>query len=82
MYASTSPPREFSRACLSVIIPFDVEIIAIPRPFNTRGTSCALAYTRNPGFEILFNPVITRSFLFPYFNVRTITSCTFPFFVV
>ena len=82
MYANTSPPREFSRACLSVIIPFDVEIIAIPSPFNTYGTSCALAYTRKPGFEILFNPVITRSFLLPYFNVRTITSWIFSFFTL
>ena len=41
----------------------------MPKPFNTFGKSHASAYTRNPGLEILFNPVITRSFP-AYFNVN------------
>ena len=48
-------------ASLSVITPSEVETNAIPKPFNTLGTSLALAYTRKPGLEIRFNPVITRS---------------------
>ena len=32
-----------ARASLSVKTPFDVETIAIPKPFNTRGTSSAFA---------------------------------------
>ena len=48
-------------ASLSVITPSEVETNAIPKPFNTLGTSFALAYTRKPGLEIRFNPVITRS---------------------
>ena len=74
MYANTSPPKEFFLAFLSVIIPLDVEITAIPNPFKTLGSSSALTYTRNPGLEILFNPVITLSFFSPYFSVKTIIS--------
>ncbi|CFO36594.1 Uncharacterised protein [Staphylococcus aureus] len=48
-------------ASLSVITPSEVETNAIPKPLSTLGTSLALAYTRKPGFEIRFNPVITRS---------------------
>ena len=59
-------------ASLPVINPLDVETIAIPKPLSTVGTSSAFAYTRNPGFEILFKPVITRSFFSPYFKVNTI----------
>ena len=33
MYARTSPPTLALRASLSVIMPFDVERITIPRPF-------------------------------------------------
>jgi len=38
-YAITSPPKPASLAFLSVIIPLDVEIKAIPNPFNTLGNS-------------------------------------------
>ena len=33
---------------------FRVETNAIPKPFNTLGTSFALAYTRKPGFRDTF----------------------------
>jgi len=64
---------------LSVIIPFDVEIIAIPNPFNTFGISFDFAYTLKPGFETLFNPVITLCFFFVYFKVKVILPCTSSF---
>lgn len=51
----------FALASLSVITPSDVEMIAIPRPFNTFGTSSAFTYARKPGLEIRFKFVITRS---------------------
>ena len=60
---------------MSVITPSDVDTIAIPKPFNTLGTSPVLAYTRKPGFEIRFNPVITRSLFFPYFKNTFMTPC-------
>ena len=41
--ARTSPPIFDLRACLSVMSPLDVETIATPRPFMTRGISSALA---------------------------------------
>ena len=47
-------------------------MIAIPKPFNTLGTSSAFAYTLRPGFDIRFNPVITLSFFSPYFKVSGI----------
>ena len=59
-YAIISPPT-LRFLALSVITPSEVETNAIPKPFNTLGTSFALAYTRKPGLEIRFNPVITRS---------------------
>ena len=59
MYAKTSPPTPSSLAFLSVIIPFDVEINAIPKPFNTLGSSSLAAYILNPGLLILLNPEIT-----------------------
>ena len=37
--ASTSPPTFSLRACLSVMMPLEVETIAIPRPFMTFGIS-------------------------------------------
>ena len=43
MYAKTSPPTPSSLASLSVFKPFDVEIIAIPKPFNTFGNSSLAA---------------------------------------
>ena len=39
IYARTSPPNPAALAALSVIIPLDVEIKAIPNPFNTCGNS-------------------------------------------
>ena len=41
--ARTSPPTWFARAALSVMTPLDVEIIAMPRPFRTLGSSSAPA---------------------------------------
>src|SRR5699024_8312810 len=41
--------------------PCDVDTIAVPKPFSTRGTSSALANTRNPGLLILLIPVMTLS---------------------
>jgi len=38
-----------SLASLSVITPFDVEIIAMPKPFNTRGILSVWQYWRKPG---------------------------------
>ena len=73
MYASTSPPRPLFLASLSVIIPSDVEIIAIPNPLRTLGSSACFAYTLNPDLDILLNPVITLTFLpSEYFNVNVI----------
>ena len=51
-YARTSPPTCLARASLSVNKPCEVDTKAIPRPFNTLGTSFVLAYTRKPGLEI------------------------------
>src|SRR5699024_11204860 len=48
--------------------PLDVEIIAIPKPSRTFGTSLALTYTLSPGLEILFNPEIIFSPFSVYFN--------------
>ena len=39
--ARTSPPTWSSRAFLSVMTPLDVEMIAMPRPRSTRGSSSA-----------------------------------------
>ena len=41
--ARTSPPTWLARAALSVMTPLDVEMIAMPRPFRTRGSSSAPA---------------------------------------
>ena len=58
------------RAFLSVMIPLDVEIIAMPKPPSTIGNSLCFAYTLNPGLLILFNLVITGNFfLFFYFKI-------------
>ena len=56
----TSPPTCCLRASLSVIIPFDVEMIAIPKPFKTFGNSSFEAYTLSPGLLILFNPSTSK----------------------
>ena len=80
----------FLRATLSVTTPVEVDTIAIPSPFNTLGSSSALAYTRKPGFEILLIPLITLSpfeyfkskfkfSLFVIFDVFYITDKTFLF---
>ena len=39
IYANTSPPSPSALASLSVLIPFEVEIKAIPKPFRTCGNS-------------------------------------------
>ena len=43
-------------------------MIAIPKPFKTRGSLSAGAFTRRPGFEIFFNPEITLAPFSAYFN--------------
>ena len=42
MNARTSPPMFIFLASRSVITPFEVEMIAVPRPFMTFGSSAAL----------------------------------------
>ena len=59
IYAKTSPPTFSFLAALSVIIPLDVEIIAIPNPFKTLGKSSTFAYILRPGLLILFKPCKT-----------------------
>ena len=63
MKQRTSPPTPSFLASLSVITPWFVEMIAVPSPPNTLGSSSLLAYTRRPGLEILLRPEITFSFL-------------------
>ena len=46
-------------AFASVITPWDVEMIAIPKPLRTLGSFSALALTRKPGLEIFLQPLIT-----------------------
>ena len=43
-----------------VIIPFDVEIIAVPIPPTTVGIAPLSIYHRNPGLLILFTSVIAE----------------------
>ena len=52
----TSPPTPFFLASRSVITPLDVEIIAIPRPFNTLGSFSAQEYCLKPGFDTRLIP--------------------------
>ena len=47
-------------------------MIAMPKPFRTRGIEPLLAYTRKPGFEIRLMPLITFSLFGPYFKVTVI----------
>ena len=68
IYAKTSPPRFSFLASLSVFIPFDVEIKAIPKPFKTFGNFSEEAYTLNPGLLILFIPAITLAPFSSYFK--------------
>ena len=52
--------RSFSlRAVLSVIMPLDVETIAMPRPFMTLGHILAVSINTQAGFGTLRSPVIT-----------------------
>ena len=53
MLQRTSPPTFCTLASLSVITPFDVEMIATPKPFLTLLNSSGLAYVRKPGRLIL-----------------------------
>jgi hypothetical protein len=48
---------------LPVITPFEVDIIAIPNPFNTRGISSAPTYLRKPGVLTRCNFLITEDFV-------------------
>ena len=78
-YANTSPPIPNSLASLSVFNPFEVEIIAIPNPFNTFGNSSLDAYTLNPGLLILFKPSITLVPFSSYFKVILMIPCASSF---
>ena len=60
---------------LSVITPLLVEMMAMPRPPNTLGTSSLRAYTRKPGLLIRRNPVTTLSLFGPYFRPILILPC-------
>jgi len=51
----------FWAACLEVITPLEVETIAIPKPFKTRGKSSTPTYLRKPGVEIRSIFLITDS---------------------
>ena len=71
--ARTSPPTPSCLACLSVMIPWFVDTIAIPSPPSTFGISSLPAYTRKPGLEIFLIPEMIFSFLSaPYFKVMRI----------
>src|SRR5688572_2318162 len=48
---STSPPTPSARALRSVMTPREVDRIATPSPFITRGMSSRPRYTRSPGLE-------------------------------
>ena len=50
----TSPPTFSCLAFLSVITPFEVEIIATPTPFSTLGSSSEPLYCLKPGLEALW----------------------------
>src|SRR5262249_662840 len=56
---STSPPTPSARALRSVITPREVERIATPSPFITRGMSSRPLYTRSPGFDTRSSRSIT-----------------------
>jgi len=56
MYANTAPPKPSLRAALSVIIPLEVEITAIPKPPKTLGNDLFEYTTLRPGLEIRFIP--------------------------
>src|SRR5699024_128197 len=72
-HASASPATACDRASLSERTPLDVDMIAMPKPLRTRGTSSAFAYTRNPGLLLRLIPEMTCSLFGPYFkNIRKI----------
>lgn len=60
MLQTTSPPTP-SLASLSVINPFEVETIAIPRPLSTFGIEVLSTYFLIPGRLALSRPKITPS---------------------
>ena len=51
--SSTSPPTFSCLAFLSVITPLEVEMIAIPKPLSTLGSSSEPLYCLKPGLEAL-----------------------------
>jgi hypothetical protein len=56
-------------ASLSVITPFEVDKIAIPKPFNTLGIFSTPAYCLKPGLLIRTNVRIAGIFVMAlYFN--------------
>jgi hypothetical protein len=54
---------------LSVSRPWEVEMIAMPRPPSTLGSAFDFAYTRRPGLEIRRTPAMDRSRFCPYLRV-------------
>jgi len=74
MWQRTSPPTTAAFASLSVNKPFEVEIIATPKPLSTLGILSESTYLRRPGVLILLSPVIEDSPL-TYFKKILITFC-------
>ena len=64
----TSPPIPRVLALASVMTPWEVEIIAIPKPFKTLGSLSQPTLTRKPGLEIFFKPEMTLVPSLAYFN--------------
>ena len=50
-------------ASLSVMIPFDVETMAMPNPLSTRGISLLEEYLRKPGVDTLVMLWMADSFV-------------------
>ena len=71
MKQSTSPPTFAAFACLSVMIPLEVETIAVPSPPSTLGMFAAPAYVRSPGLETRLSPAMTGAPFAPYFSPIT-----------
>ena len=68
--ARTSPPTFSLRACLSVITPFEVEMMAMPRPFMTFGHILTVGVDAKAGLGNAAQPGDNRApCLEPYFSV-------------
>ena len=56
-------------ACLSVMMPLEVERMAMPSPPRTLGILSTFEYVLRPGRETLWRPVMTLLFLSAYLSV-------------